>query len=151
MGGVLVRDHVYDAFMQGPEHMVELFHGYTYSGHPVAAAAGLATMDVYKDEGIFEQASELESTFADILHSFDDHEKVIDVRNFGMMGSIEMASRDGAPGARGLEIHKKSFWDEHLVVRNGMDTLQFSPFLNSKVDEMQQSFEAVRRVIDAVE
>ena len=151
MGGVLVRDHVYDAFMQGPEHMVELFHGYTYSGHPVAAAAGLATMDVYKDEGIFEQASELESTFADILHSFDDHEKVIDVRNFGMMGSIELASRDGAPGARGLEIHKKAFWDEHLVVRNGMDTLQFSPFLNSRVDEMQQSFEAIRRVIDAVE
>ena len=151
MGGVLVRDHVYDAFMQGPEHMVELFHGYTYSGHPVAAAAGLATMDVYQDEGIFEQASELESTFADILHSFDDHEKVIDVRNFGMMGSIELASRDGAPGARGLEIHKKAFWDEHLVVRNGMDTLQFSPFLNSNVDEMQQSFEAIRRVIDSVE
>ena len=151
MGGVLVQQHVYDAFMQGPEHMVELFHGYTYSGHPVAAAAGLATMDVYKEEGIFEQAAELESTFADILHSFDDHEKVIDVRNFGMMGSIELAPRDGAPGARGLEIHKKCFWDEKLVVRNGMDALQFSPFLNSNVDEMQASFEGIRRVIDAVE
>ena len=151
MGGVIVQQHVYDAFMQGPEHMVELFHGYTYSGHPVAAAAGLATMDVYRDEGIFEQSAELESTFADILHSFDDHEKVIDVRNFGMMGSIELASRDGAPGARGLEIHKKAFWDEKLIVRNGMDMLQFSPFLNSKVDEMQQSFEGIRRVIDSVE
>ena len=151
MGGVLVQQHVYDAFMQGPEHMVEIFHGYTYSGHPVAAAAGLATMDVYKEEGIFEQAAELESTFADILHSFDDHEKVIDVRNFGMMGAIELAPRDGEPGARGLEIHKKCFWDEKLVVRNGMDTLQFSPFLNSNVDEMQASFEGIRRVIDAVE
>jgi beta-alanine--pyruvate transaminase len=151
MGGVLVQKHVYDAFMHGPEHMVELFHGYTYSGHPVAAAAGLATMDVYKEEGIFEQAAELESTFADILHSFDDHEKVIDVRNFGMMGSIELAPRDGAPGARGLEAHKKCFWDEKLVVRNGMDALQFSPFLNSNVDEMQASFEGIRRVIDAVE
>ncbi len=151
MGGVLVQQHVYDAFMQGPEHMVEIFHGYTYSGHPVAAAAGLATMDVYKEEGIFEQAAELESTFADILHSFDNHEKVIDVRNFGMMGSIELAPREGAPGARGLEIHKKSFWDEKLVVRNGMDTLQFSPFLNSNVDEMQASFEGIRRVIDSVE
>lgn len=151
MGGVLVQQHVYDAFMQGPEHMVELFHGYTYSGHPVAAAAGLATMDVYKEEGIFEQAAELESTFADILHSFDNHEKVIDVRNFGMMGSIELAPREGAPGARGLEIHKKCFWDEKLVVRNGMDALQFSPFLNSNVDEMQASFEGIRRVIDAVE
>ncbi len=151
MGGVLVQQHVYDAFMQGPEHMVELFHGYTYSGHPVAAAAGLATMDVYQEEGIFEQSAELESTFADILHSFDDHEKVIDVRNFGMMGSIELAPRDGEPGARGLEIHKKCFWDEKLVVRNGMDALQFSPFLNSNVDEMQASFEGIRRVIDAVE
>jgi beta-alanine--pyruvate transaminase len=151
MGGVLVQQHVFDAFMQGPDHMVELFHGYTYSGHPVAAAAGLATMDVYKEEGIFEQAAELETTFADILHSFDDHEKVIDVRNFGMMGSIELAPRDGAPGARGLEIHKKCFWDEKLVVRNGMDALQFSPFLNSNVDEMQASFEGIRRVIDAVE
>jgi beta-alanine--pyruvate transaminase len=151
MGGVLVQQHVYDAFMQGPDHMVELFHGYTYSGHPVAAAAGLATMDVYKEEGILEQAAALESTFADILHSFDNHEKVIDVRNFGMMGSIELAPRDGAPGARGLEIHKKCFWDEKLVVRNGMDALQFSPFLNSNVDEMQASFEGIRRVIDAVE
>ena len=75
---------------------------------------------------------------------------MIDVRNFGMMGSIELASRTGAPGARGLEIHKKCFWDEKIVVRNGMDILQFSPFLNSNVDEMQQSFEAIRRVIDSV-
>jgi beta-alanine--pyruvate transaminase len=150
MGAVLVRDHVYKAFMQGPEHMIELFHGYTYSGHPVAAAAGLAALDVYREEGTFEQASALEDTFADLLHSFDSHDKVIDVRNFGLMGAIELAARPGAPGARGLEIHKKCFWDEKLVVRNGMDVLQFSPFLNSKVDEMQQSFEAVRRVIDSV-
>lgn len=150
MGAVLVGDHIYNAFMQGPEHMIELFHGYTYSGHPVAAAAGLATLDVYKEEGIFEQAAGLEETFADILHSFDKHDKVIDVRNFGLMGVIELASRPGAPGARGLEIHKKCFWDEQLVVRNAMDLLQFSPFLNSNVDEMQQSFEAVRRVIDSV-
>jgi beta-alanine--pyruvate transaminase len=151
MGGVIVQQHVHDAFMQGPEHMIELFHGYTYSGHPVAAAAGLATMDVYKEEGIFAQAAELEETFADILHSFAGHEKVIDVRNFGLMGAIELAPRDGAPGARGLEIHKRCFWEERLVVRNGMDILQFSPFLNSNVDEMQKSFEGVRRILDAVE
>ena len=150
MGAVLVQKHIYDAFMQGPEHMIELFHGYTYSGHPVAAAAGLATLEVYEDEGIFEQSTALEDTFADMLHAFDDHPKVIDVRNFGLMGAIEMASRPGAPGARGLEVHKKCFWDEQLVVRNAMDMLQFSPFLNSNVDELQQSFEAVRRVIDSV-
>ena len=151
MGSVLVTDKVHDVFMQGPDQMIELFHGYTYSGHPVAAAAGLAAMDVYDEEGTFEQSVTLEDTFADILHSFDDHEKVIDVRNFGLMGAIEMAPRDGAPGARGLEVHKKCFWDEQLVVRNGMDILQFSPFLNSDVDEMKQSFEAIRRVIDSVD
>ncbi len=151
MGAVLVQQKIYDAMMHGPEHMVELFHGYTYSGHPVAAAAGLATLDVYKDEGIFEQSIALEDTFADLLHSFADHDKVIDVRNFGLMGAIELAPRDGAPGARGLEIHKRCFWDEDLVMRNALDVLSFSPFLNSKVDEMEQSFEAMRRVVDAID
>lgn len=151
MGAVLVRDSVFDAFMQGPESMIELFHGYTYSGHPVAAAAGLATMDVYDEEGTFEQAAGLEQHFEDLLHSFSDHKHVIDVRNFGLMGAIEMAPRDGSPGARGSEAHKKCFWDENLVIRNGLDTLQFSPFLNSDPDEMQQSFEAIRRVLDSIE
>ncbi|MDJ0792622.1 MAG: aspartate aminotransferase family protein [Woeseiaceae bacterium] len=151
MGAVLVKDEIYDAFMNGPAHMIELFHGYTYSGHPVAAAAGLATMDVYEEEGTFEQARGLEQHFEDLLHSFTDHDHVIDVRNFGLMGSIEMASRPGAPGQRGMEVHKRCFWDEHMVVRNGMDILQFSPFLNSDPDEMEQSFVKLRRVLDAVE
>jgi len=151
MGAVLVRDHVYEAFMQGPEHIIELFHGYTYSGHPVAAAAGLATIDVYETEGIFEQARSLEQTFEDIIHSFADHNHVIDTRNVGLMGAIEMAPREGQPGARGLEAHKACFWDEQLVIRNGMDTLQFAPFLNSDVDEMQQSFASVRRVLDSID
>lgn len=151
MGAVLVRDSIYEAFMNGPEHMIEIFHGYTYSGHPVAAAAGLATMDVYDEEGTFEQSKALEKEFEDHLHSFTDHPHVIDVRNFGLMGAVEMAPRDGAPGARGGEVHKKCFWDENLVVRNGMDTLQFSPFLNSNPDEMAKSFEAIRRVLDTIE
>ncbi len=151
MGAVLVRDEIYDAFMNGPAHMIELFHGYTYSGHPVAAAAGLATMDVYEQEGTFEQSRGLEQHFEDLLHSFKDHDHVIDVRNFGLMGAIEMASRPGAPGQRGMEVHKRCFWDEHMVIRNGMDILQFSPFLNSDPDEMEQSFVKLRRVLDAVE
>ncbi len=151
MGAVLVSNKVYDAFMNGPEHMIELFHGYTYSGHPVAAAAGLATMDVYEEEGTFEQARNLEQHFEDLLHSFADHPHVIDVRNFGLMGAIEMAPREGAPGQRGFDVHKKCFWEENVVVRNGMDLLQFSPFLNSDPDEMEQSFAAIRRVLDAVE
>jgi beta-alanine--pyruvate transaminase len=151
MGAVLVSGKIYDAFMQGPANMVELFHGYTYSGHPVAAAAGLATMDVYDEEGTFEQARSLEKHFEELLHSFDKHKHVVDVRNFGLMGSIEMAPREGAPGARGGEAHKKCFWDEKMVIRNGMDTLQFSPFLNSDPDEMEQSFVALRRVLDSIE
>jgi beta-alanine--pyruvate transaminase len=151
MGAVLVRDHVYDAFMQGPEHMIELFHGYTYSGHPVAAAAGLATLEAYEEEGTFEQAKALEQPFEDLLHSFASHDKVIDVRNFGLMGAIELAPRDGVPGARGLEIHKHCFWNENLVIRNGMDTLQISPFLNSKLEDWNQAFDTIRRVIDAIE
>lgn len=151
MGAVLVHDRIYDAFMQGPDHMIELFHGYTYSGHPLAAAAGLAAMDVYDSEGIFEQARALEPVFEDALHSFADHDKVIDVRNCGLMGAIELAPRAGSPGARGLEVHKRCFWDEHVVVRNGMDILQFAPFMNSNRDELLQSFVAIRRVIDAIE
>ena len=151
MGAVLVRDTVYDAFMQGPENMIELFHGYTYSGHPVAAAAGLATLDVYDEEGTFEQSAALEPHFEDLLHSFADQKHVVDVRNIGLMGAIEMAPRDGAPGARGGEAHKKWFWEENLVIRNGMDTLQFSPFLNSDPDEMAQSFATIRRVLDSIE
>ncbi len=151
MGAVLVRDHVYDAFMQGPEHMIELFHGYTYSGHPVAAAAGLAAQDVYRDEGVFEQAAELSKPFEEFVHSFDDHPKVIDTRNIGLMGAIELAPRDGAPGARGLEIHKRCFWDEDMLVRNGMDIIQLSPFLNSRLEEMELAFEKLRRLIDEIE
>ena len=151
MGAVLVRDHVYDAFMQGPEFMIELFHGYTYSGHPVAAAAGLAALDVYTSEGTFQQAAELEKPFEDMLHAFADHDKVIDVRNCGLMGAIELAPREGAPGARGLETHKKCFWDENVVIRNGMDILQFSPFLNSNADELEQALDGVRRVIDSID
>ena len=151
MGAVLVRDHVYEAFMQGPEQMIELFHGYTYSGHPVAAAAGLATMDVYKEEGTFEQSAALAKPFEDLLHSFADHDKVIDVRNMGLMGAIEMAPREGAPGARGIEVHKRAFWEENLIVRNGMDCLQFSPFLNSNVDDWNKAFDSIRHILDTIE
>ncbi len=151
MGAVLVQEHIYDAFMHGPETMIEIFHGYTYSGHPVAAAAGVAAMDAYRDEGVIEQAAALAQPFEDMLHAFADHDRVIDVRNIGLMGAIELAPRPGAPGARGLDIHKRCFWEEDLIVRNGMDTLQFSPFLNSKTDDLEDAFARLRRVIDTTD
>jgi len=151
MGAVLVRDDIYAAFMHGPDSMVELFHGYTYSGHPVASAAGIATLDVYEEEGAFEQARKLEAPFADFLHAFADHPKVIDVRNFGLMGAIELEAREGAAGARGLEVHKRCFWEEKIAIRNSMDIIAFSPFLNSKLDDWERVFDRLRHVIDSLE
>jgi len=151
MGAVLVSDEIHEAFMQGPEQAIELFHGYTYSGHPVASAAGIAALEVYHDEGIFDQARQLEPLFEDLLHAFAGHPRVIDVRNFGLMGAIELEPRDGAPGSRGLETHKICFTQENLVLRNGMDTLQFSPFLNARPDDLVSAFESVRRVLDRLD
>ncbi|MDT8319818.1 MAG: aspartate aminotransferase family protein [Xanthomonadales bacterium] len=151
MGAVMVREALYEAFMQGPEQAIELFHGYTYSGHPVAAAAGVAALDAYVEEGSFEQSRDLAPLFEEALHSLADHPLVTDVRNFGLMGGVDLAPRPGAPGARGLEVHKMCFWEENLVVRNGMDTLQFSPFLNSRPEDLTMTVEKVRKVLDRLE
>jgi len=149
MGAVLVKSDIHEALMNGPDG-IELFHGYTYSGHPVATAAALASLDIYRDEGIFAQAQSLEPVFEEAIHSLKDHPHVIDIRNFGLAGAIELVPRDGAPGARGLDAHKKCFWDEAMVIRNGMDVLQFSPFLNAKPDDIRAMFEAVGRVLKAL-
>ena len=151
MGAVMVRDSIYEAFMQGPEQAIELFHGYTYSGHPVAAAAGVATLEAYAEEGTFAQARSLEGHFEDALHSLADHPLVTDVRNFGLMGGVDLAARPGAPGARGLEVHKRCFWEEDLVVRNGADTLQFSPFLNARPEDITMTVEKIRKVLDSLD
>jgi beta-alanine--pyruvate transaminase len=151
MGAVMVRDEIYNAFMQGPAEAIELFHGYTYSGHPVAAAAGIAALDTYVEEGTFEQSRALERHFEDALHSLAGHPKVSDIRNFGLMGGIDLVARPDAVGARGLDAHKKCFWEEDLVVRNGGDILQFSPFLNSRPEDISMTFEKVRKVLDSID
>jgi beta-alanine--pyruvate transaminase len=148
MGAVLVREEIYQALMEGPRQIIELFHGYTYSGHPVAAAAAIAALDVYAEEGSFAQARALEAHFEDVLHSLDDHPLVTDVRNFGLMGGVDLAPRTGEPGMRGLEAHKRLFWEEDVVVRNSMDLLQFSPFLNARPEDITMTVEKVRKVLD---
>ena len=115
------------------------------------AAAGIAALEVYEEEGSFQQARELEEMFADEAHQFDDHPRVIDVRNFGLMAAVELEPRDNAPGTRGLEVHKRLFWDENLVIRNTMDILQFCPFLNAKPEDIRSMFGAVKRVLDTLE
>ena len=150
MGAVLVRKEIHEAFMQGPEHAAEIFHGYTYSGHPVATAAGLAALDVYQEEGLFEQARANEKLFEDALHSFKSERNVIDVRNFGLMGAIEFEAREGKPGERGLDIHKACF-EAGLLVRNGMDTIVFSPFLAADENYFEKAFDGVRKVLTKID
>ncbi|HJV26224.1 MAG TPA: aspartate aminotransferase family protein [Aromatoleum sp.] len=146
MGAVIVRDSIYDALMQGPEHVVELFHGYTYSGHPLAAAAGLATLAAYRDEDSFARARAVEPIFEEMIHALRDAPNVVDIRNFGLMGGVELAPRDGAVGARGFEIFLKCF-EAGVVIRNGGDILQFAPFLDSTPDELGRIFDTVRQAI----
>ena len=92
---VVMKKHIYDTFMTGPDWMVELTHGYTYSAHPLAVAAGLATLDLYRDEGLFERSASLSPVFEDAVHSLKGLPNVIDVRNIGMMGAVEFSPRDG--------------------------------------------------------
>ena len=103
MGGVIAQNHVYDAFMQGPEGAIELFHGYTYSGHPVAAAAACASIDVYREEGLFERAAAIAPYFEQALHTLKGLPNVIDIRNLGLIGVIEVAARPGKVGARAFD------------------------------------------------
>jgi beta-alanine--pyruvate transaminase len=151
MGAVMVRDEIYDAFMHGPSQAIELFHGYTYSGHPVAAAAGIAALEAYLEEDTFAQSRALEKQFENEIHALADHPLVSDVRNFGLMGGIDLVSRPDAIGARGLEVHKTCFWDEDIMVRNGGDILQFSPFLNSRPEDITMTFAKVRKVLDRID
>ncbi len=151
MGAVLINDKIHEALMTGPMQMIELFHGYTYSGHPLACAAGLAALDIYEEEGTFGQVRELEGHFEEAIHSLDDHPKVTDVRNFGMMGGVDLESRPGEPGMRGLEFHKKCFWEEDIVIRHSADMLQFSPFLNARPEDITMTFETVRKVLDSID
>ena len=105
MGGVIARKGIYDAFMSGPEHVVELFHGYTYSAHPLACAAGLATLDLYRDEGLFERAKKLEPVWADAAMSLKGLPNVLDIRTVGLTAGIDLACRPDAVGKRGYEAH----------------------------------------------
>src|SRR2546425_11049943 len=108
MGAVFARESIYEAFMQGPEG-IELFHGYTYSGHPLACAAGIGALDTYEEEGLPERAASLEKHWEDAIHSLKHARNVIDIRNCGLMGAIELAPKPGTPGSRGYNALVKCF------------------------------------------
>ena len=137
MSAVAVAKPIYDALMEGPPG-VELFHGYTYSGHPLACAAALATLGIYAEEGLFARARALEPAFEDAVHGLKDLPGVIDVRNIGLMGAVELAPRAGAPGARGFDAYLKCF-ETGLMVRQIGDIVAMSPPLvvsEAEIDEM---------------
>lgn len=126
MGAVFASRKVHDGLMHGPDNAIELFHGYTYSGHPVASAAGIATLEIYEEEGLLTRGAELETTWQDALHSLKDHPNVIDVRNLGLVGAIELKSRDGAPGTRAYDVFVDCF-KKGLLIRVTGDVIALSP------------------------
>src|SRR5262244_542112 len=141
MGGVVVSGAVHDAFMRGPEHAVELFHGYTYSAHPLACAAGLATLDVYRAERLFERAKKLEPTWADAAMSLKGLPGVLDIRCVGITAGIDLASRPDAVGRRGYDAMVRAFESENLMFRAVGDTLALTPPLIISEAQIAEIFE----------
>ena len=127
MGAVFIADKVHEAFMTGPENMIDLFHGYTYSGHPLACAAALATLDIYAEENLFEKAISLEQYWEDAIHQLKGLPNVIDIRNFGLIGAIELAPREGKPGTRAYEVFTKCFHEKDVLIRVTGDVIALSP------------------------
>jgi len=150
MGGVLVRKGIYDAFMQGPEHMVELFHGYTYSAHPLACAAGLATLDLYREENLFERARKLETPWAQAALSLKGLPNVLDIRPVGMTVGIDLASKPDGVGKRGAAALETAFHDHDIMLRAVGDTLALSPPLIVSEDQIGEIFDKVGKIIKAV-
>ncbi|MEN3398055.1 aspartate aminotransferase family protein [Brucella melitensis] len=126
MGAVFAARKVYDGLMTGPENAIELFHGYTYSGHPVASAAGLATLEIYAEEGLLTRGAGLADYWQEALHSLKGAPNVIDIRNLGLVGAVELASRKDAPGARAYDIFVECF-KKGLLIRVTGDVIALSP------------------------
>jgi len=126
MGAVLVSRKIHDALMQGPEEQIELFHGYTYSGHPVACAAGMATLEIYQKEGLLTRAAELTGHWQAAIHGLKDLPNIVDIRALGLLAGIELSSREGAPGARAYDVFVDCF-EKGLLIRITGDIIALSP------------------------
>ncbi len=149
MGGVLVDKRIYDQFMNGPEHVPDMFHGYTYSGHPLAAAAACATIDLYKDENLFGRARKLEAHFEEAVHTLKGKPHVADIRNVGLAAAIDLDGIDSAPGKRGFETMKELFFKHDMMCRVSGDTLAFSPPLIATESEIDEIFGRVGAALAA--
>ena len=146
MGAVFSQRKIYEAFMQGPENVIELFHGYTYSAHPVACAAAIATLDVYVKEGLLTRAASLSPQWENAVHSLRGLPHVIDIRNYGLIGAVELEPRAGKPGARGFEVFLKCF-ERGVMVRQTGDTIAMSPPLIIEQKQIERMVETLGAAI----
>jgi len=147
MGAVFASSQIHDTFMHGPEGAIELFHGYTYSGHPLACAAAIATLDIYAEENLFNKAIELGSYWEDAIHSLKGLPNVIDIRNFGLIGAIELSSRPNAVGARAFDVFNKCFHEKDLLIRTTGDVIALSPPLILEKTHIDQIFSRLAEAI----
>ncbi len=148
MGAVFVTSEIHDAFMSGPEHMIEFFHGYTYSGNPIACAAALGTLDTYRDEGLLTRGAELASYWADALHSLKDCPHVIDIRNIGLIGAIELAPIAGEPTKRAFSAFLKAYESGYLIRTTG-DIIALSPPLIITKAQIDELIDGIRKVLQS--
>jgi len=145
MGAVFARQGIYDAFMQGPESAIELFHGYTYSGHPLACAAALATLDIYEKEGLLTRAAGMSQYWEEALHSLKGISSIIDIRTIGLIAGIELEPIAGSPGARAYQALVQCF-ESDLLIRTTGDIIALSPPLiieNSHIDRLVDRLRSV--------
>jgi beta-alanine--pyruvate transaminase len=146
MGAVLVKRGIHDALMQGPEHVIEFFHGYTYSGHPVACAAGLAALEIYARESLFERAASLAAALQEAVHSLHGTKHIADIRNIGLVAAIELEPRSGEPGKRGYDVFLDCY-ENGVLVRQTGDILAISPPLIVEESQIHQIVEAVANAV----
>jgi len=150
MGAVAARDFIQEAIVGGADNMIELFHGYTYSGHPVACAAALATLDLYEAEDLFARAASLEKTWEDAVHSLKSRKHVIDIRNCGLIGAIELESRPGKPGARAFDALVRAF-DAGLLIRVTGDIIALSPPLIVEAAQIDTIIDMLGGILDSID
>lgn len=150
MGAVFATAEIHDAFMQGPENAIELFHGYTYSGNPIAAAAGLATLDTYREENLFERAAELSSYWEEMLHGLKGLPHVIDVRNLGLIGAIELEPIAGKPTERAFNAFLECY-DKGVLIRTTGDIIALSPPLIIEKQEIDRIGETLAEVLSQID
>jgi len=146
MGAVFVTKAIYDAFMNGPDHVIELFHGYTYSGNPVASAAAIGTLDTYEEEGLLTRAAELASYWEDAIHSLKGLPHVIDVRNCGLVGAVELEPIAGSPTKRAFSAFIEAF-EKGLMIRTTGDIIALSPPLIIQKQEIDMLFDTLRGIL----